>query len=109
MTLRRFALVLALLAAGCQRGPEASCQQTIDVFADALERCGTAAPTRAETEAQLETSITMGMGCEAVVDIRDQDELHRECFPAIEDLDCGTLSTGPLPSSCVGQILVVVD
>ncbi|WP_157069651.1 hypothetical protein [Sandaracinus amylolyticus] len=41
--------------------------------------------------------------CRDVVDIRDREELYEECIPAIEALPCGE---GPVPESCLGQLLV---
>ena len=102
------ALFAALALAGCQSRPVAACMETVDVLADAFERCGETTP-RADLEAEIEAGATMRMGCRAVVGIRDERALRRECFPALEVIDCATLTGGSVPEACRAQILVRVD
>lgn len=105
MSRAALALLGALALAGCQSRPVAACMETVDVLADAFERCGETTP-RADLEAEIEAAATMRMGCRSVVGIRDERALRRECFPALEAIDCATLTGGAVPEPCRAQILV---
>ncbi|AKF10500.1 hypothetical protein DB32_007649 [Sandaracinus amylolyticus] len=101
-------VALALSACG-QSAEEAACNDTVQVFGDAIVRCGLDdGLSRDALERQIESTVTMTQGCGRVVSIRDEAELREECLPALETLACSSLEAGTLPASCRAQIEVEV-
>lgn len=107
MTWVVLAAALAALPACGQSREEAACNDVVDTFADALERCGqTGGLSRGELEAQLEDSATMGQGCHRVAELRDEELLRDVCLPQLAAIDCAALSAGTIPEACRAQLLV---
>ncbi|UJR86100.1 hypothetical protein [Sandaracinus amylolyticus] len=103
------ALVVLMLVGCGQSAEEAACNDTVQVFGDAIVRCGLdEGASRDDLERQIESTVTMTQGCERVVSIRDEAELREECLPALETVACADLSAGTLPPSCRAQIEVEV-
>jgi hypothetical protein len=49
-----------------------------------------------------------GKTCDNVKALRDEDELHRECIPWLDGLECQQVTTPgfALDASCTGQLLI---
>ncbi len=99
----------ALVTAGCKSGrtgPQAACDEAVDLLADAIQRCDPSATDRAALEAEIENSSTMNQGCGRVVSLRDENELRNVCFPSIRSVSCTDLAAGRLDAACSRQLEV---
>lgn len=103
---RTLALYAALVLPACS--PNAGvvgCEDFVEVMGDKAEECGF---DREANEDAAEDGATMGMGCRAVVDLRDPDAFYDECLPYLRGLTCAELDNPDvmIPPSCSMQILV---
>ena len=106
MTLGLMLLALGGLASGCNDDNvgEAGCRDLVRTFGDVGVRCGA---DRDVTEGTIESAVTAGRGCEAVVALRDEEAFYDSCLPYIESLTCAQFEddSTTYPSYCTMQVL----
>ncbi len=105
MTFGLMLLALGGLVPGCDDDNvgEAGCEDLVRTFGDVAVRCGF---DRDVNEDAVESSVTGGLGCEAVVSLRDADAFYDSCIPFIDSLTCAQFDDPDLtvPSSCSMQL-----
>ncbi|MBI2892366.1 MAG: hypothetical protein HYY06_02360 [Deltaproteobacteria bacterium] len=93
----------ARIEAAVRGRAEAGCEAMADAYGRAGERACDG--SYAEWRQSFEDSAPDG-DCGNVLDLRDAVELFEECVPSFADMTCDQLQTGPLDSSCEGQLRV---